>query len=94
MSSLNVEMVAVDRKVWEGQAKFVRARTISGELGVLPGHTPVLGVLVEGEVMIQGLDGARHTATVEGGFFSVDSDVVTIVAESVHVSASHGSPEH
>lgn len=94
MSSLSVEMVAADRKVWEGQAKFVRARTTQGELGVLPGHSPILGLLVEGDVMIQGLDGARHTATVDGGFFSVDSDVVTIVAERVDVSAQHGSPKH
>ena len=86
MSSLKVEMVAADRKVWEGEAKFVRARSISGELGILPGHAPLLGVLVEGEVAIDSLEGARRTVTVDGGFLSVDSDVVTIVAE--HVDAS------
>ncbi|MFC7596735.1 F0F1 ATP synthase subunit epsilon [Terrabacter sp. GCM10028922] len=86
MSSLKVEMVAADRKVWEGEAKFVRARSISGELGILPGHTPLLGVLVEGEVAIESLEGDRRTVVVDGGFLSVDSDVVTIVAE--HVDAS------
>jgi F-type H+-transporting ATPase subunit epsilon len=86
VSSLKVEMVAADRKVWEGEAKFVRARSISGELGILPGHTPLLGVLVEGEVSIDSLDGERSTVMVDGGFLSVDSDVVTIVAE--HVDAS------
>ncbi len=86
MSSLKVEMVAADRKVWEGEAKFVRARSVAGELGILPGHTPLLGVLVEGDVSIDGLDGGRKTVTVDGGFLSVDSDVVTIVAE--HVDAS------
>jgi F-type H+-transporting ATPase subunit epsilon len=79
-------MVAADRKVWEGEAKFVRARSISGELGILPGHTPLLGVLVEGEVAIESLEGDRRTVMVDGGFLSVDSDVVTIVAE--HVDAS------
>ena len=86
MSSLKVEMVAADRKVWEGEAKFVRARSISGELGILPGHAPLLGVLVEGEVAIESLEGERRTVMVDGGFLSVDSDVVTIVAE--HVDAS------
>lgn len=94
MSSLKVEMVAADRKVWEGEAKLVRARTTQGDLGILPGHTPLLGVLVEGEVTIQGLDGAAHHAVVDGGFLSVDSDVVVIVAESVDASAMHGSPKH
>lgn len=86
MSSLKVEMVAADRKVWEGEAKFVRARSIAGELGILPGHTPLLGVLVEGEVAIESLEGERRTVSVDGGFLSVDSNVVTIVAE--HVDAS------
>lgn len=86
MSSLKVEMVAADRKVWEGEAKFVRARSVAGELGILPGHTPLLGILVEGDVTIEDLDGARQTVTVDGGFLSVDSNVVTIVAE--HVDAS------
>ena len=94
MSSLKVEMVAADRKVWEGEAKLVRARSVEGELGILPGHSPLLGVLVEGEVMIQGLDGARHSAIVDGGFLSVDSDVVVIVAESVDASALDGSVKH
>ncbi len=88
MSSLKVEMVAADRKVWEGEARFVRARSVEGDLGILPGHTPLLGVLAGAEVAIEGLDGVRHTATVDGGFLSVDSDVVTIVAEHVDVSGS------
>jgi len=89
VSSLKVEMVAADRKVWEGEAKFVRARSISGELGILPGHAPLLGVLVEGEVAIESLEGERRTAMVDGGFLSVDSDVVTIVAEHVDASSLH-----
>ena len=43
MSTLQVELVAADRKVWEGEAAMVQARTIDGELGILPGHTPLLG---------------------------------------------------
>ncbi|WP_323096770.1 F0F1 ATP synthase subunit epsilon [Intrasporangium sp. YIM S08009] len=92
MSSLKVEMVAADRKVWEGEAKFVRARSISGELGILPGHAPLLGILVEGEVSIDSLEGERSTVMVDGGFLSVDSDVVTIVAE--HVDASSLQTNH
>lgn len=86
MSHLQVELVAADRKVWEGEASMVVARTVDGELGILPGHTPLLGILVEGDVSIESVDGERRTVTVDGGFLSVDSDVVTIVAE--HVDAS------
>ena len=91
MSSLKVEMVAADRKVWEGEATFVRARSIAGELGIMPGHSPLLGILVEGEVTIESVDGQRQTVTVDGGFISVDSNVVTIVAEHVDASSMHTS---
>ena len=85
MSQLKVELVAADRKVWEGEASQVSARSIDGELGIMPGHTPILGVLVEGEVRIHGEGGIR-TAKVDGGFLSVDHDRVTILAEAVDAS--------
>ena len=85
MSTLQVELVAADRKVWEGEADMVIARTVDGDLGVLPGHTPLLGVLVEGEVQIQ-TSGTTHTATIDSGFLSVDRDHVIIVAEAVDAS--------
>ena len=62
MSQLQVELVAADRKVWEGEAKQVSARTVEGELGILPGHTPLLGILVSGEVRIESTSGQTHTA--------------------------------
>lgn len=86
MSQLQVELVAADRKVWEGESAMVIARTVDGELGILPGHTPLLGVLVQGDVRIKGADGATHTATVDSGFLSVDRDRVIIVAEAVDAS--------
>ena len=41
---LTVDLVAADHKVWSGEASMVVARTLDGDLGVLPGHTPVLAV--------------------------------------------------
>jgi F-type H+-transporting ATPase subunit epsilon len=86
LSHLHVELVAADRKVWEGDAKQVSARTIEGELGILRGHTPLLGVLVSGDVRIETMSGQIHSATIDNGFLSVDHDRVTIVAEVVDAS--------
>jgi F-type H+-transporting ATPase subunit epsilon len=91
VAEMSVELVAVERPVWSGQASSVFAVTTVGELGILPGHTPLLGVLIEGEVTIESLDGARYEAKVDGGFLSVDSDVVTIVAEKVDASSLHSA---
>jgi F-type H+-transporting ATPase subunit epsilon len=85
VSTLQVELVAADRKVWEGEAEMVVARTIDGELGILPGHTPLLGVLVQGEVRIKSA-GNTSAATVDSGFLSVDRDKVIIIAEAVDAS--------
>ena len=54
---LNVELVSPQERVWSGQAKFISARTIEGDLGVLPDHAPLFGVLVDGVVRIDGVDG-------------------------------------
>jgi len=86
VGQLHVELVAADRKVWEGDAKQVSARSVEGELGILAGHTPLLGILVSGDVRIESMSGQIHTATIDSGFLSVDHDRVTIVAEAVDAS--------
>lgn len=83
MSALQVELVAADRKVWEGEAAMVSARSIDGDLGILPGHTPILGVLVTGEVRITTAGGSTEAVMIDGGFLSVDADKVVIVADKV-----------
>jgi F-type H+-transporting ATPase subunit epsilon len=82
---LTVDLVAADRKVWSGQAERVIARTSEGEIGVLPGHAPLLGLLVEGPIQISGAE--QVDAVVDGGFLSIANDRVTIVAESAHLGA-------
>ncbi len=86
MSQLQVELVAADRKVWSGVAHQVSARSVDGDVGILPGHSPLLVILAQGEVRIHGEDGVQ-TATVDGGFLSVDHDRVTIISEAVDASA-------
>ena len=87
--TLKVELVAADRKVWSGDASRVVAKTTDGDIGILSGHAPLLGVLVEGEVRISG-EGSDVVATVDGGFLSVDHDRVTIVAETARVGSESG----
>lgn len=89
---LHVELVAVEEKVWSGEAEMVVARTTEGELGVLPGHAPLLGQLAEpGRVRIKVAGGEQLTYEVAGGFLSVSNEGVTVLAESASpVSAAQG----
>jgi F-type H+-transporting ATPase subunit epsilon len=82
-NQLHVELVAVEEKVWSGDAEMVVARTTEGELGVLPGHAPLLGQLAEpGQVRIKLAGGEQITYEVAGGFLSVTESGVTVLAES------------
>ena len=85
MSELNVSLVAVDRQIWSGTASMVVVKTLEGEIGILPQHEPVLALLADSPVRITTTGGRVITAAVHGGFFSVDSDNVAILAESAEL---------
>ncbi|MEB4615642.1 F0F1 ATP synthase subunit epsilon [Leucobacter sp. M11] len=80
MAVLNVSVVSADREVWTGEASMVVARTVEGEIGVLPGHEPMLALLATGEVRVTTPTGEKITVDAEDGFFSVDSNAVQVVA--------------
>jgi F-type H+-transporting ATPase subunit epsilon len=87
MAEMAVELVAVERRIWSGEASFVFARTTVGEIGVLPGHEPTLAQLEEaGIVRIDSTDGSSTTVAVHGGFLHITPEGVTILAESAEVS--------
>ena len=79
---LNVEVVAVERQIWSGEATRVIARTTEGELGILPGHIPLLGQLADGgTVRILQESGEELVVAAHGGFLSVTNRGVSILAE-------------
>jgi F-type H+-transporting ATPase subunit epsilon len=84
---LEVELVSADSRVWSGEAREVIARTTEGDLGVLPGHAPVLAVLAKGEVRIF-TEGEEVVATVDDGFLSIEHNRVTVVSDSARLAGS------
>jgi len=83
---MNVELVAPDRMVWSGEAEMVIARTTDGDIGILPGHEPTLGVLVPSTVRIRRDGHDELVAAVHGGFLSVTRDSVSVLAEVVELA--------
>lgn len=84
---LQVELVAADRLVWSGEATMVIARTTEGDVGILPGHAPMLSVVIEGVVDVQTAEGETWVAAVDAGFLSVAENRVSILSE--HAEMSH-----
>ena len=81
-TNLTVEVVSPEKRVWSGEAKMISARTLEGDIGVLPGHAPLLGVLVDGQVSIKVSDGTTQDFNIHGGFISVSNNRVSILGES------------
>jgi F-type H+-transporting ATPase subunit epsilon len=86
VATMQVQLVAPDRMVWSGEADIVIARTVDGEIGILPRHEPLLGVLVEYPVTIRRPDSDALVAAVHGGFLSVSSEGVDVLAEIVELA--------
>jgi len=87
VSSLKVGLVSPEREIWSGEAEMVVAQTIDGEIGIQPGHSPVLGVLVDGSlVKIHPAGGGDViVAAVGSGFFSVADNEVAVLAEQAEL---------
>jgi len=88
-----VELAVPEGELWAGPAALVIAKTLDGDIGVLTGHSPVLGILAEGSmVRIRAESGADEAASgdevvaaVSGGFFSVADDRVSILARQAQL---------
>lgn len=91
MADLEVNLVAADRAVWSGKASFVRAKTADGDIGIYPGHQPVLSVLKPSVAMIKtraqdGSDGQTLLVALHGGYISVDNDRISLLSEAAELS--------
>ena len=85
MADLKVSVVSADNEVWSGLAKQIVARTTEGEIGILPGHEPLLAILAAGEVRVTTLEGDVVKANAADGFLSVEHNTVTIVARNAEL---------
>ena len=85
MADLSVSVVSADAEIWTGDARQVVARTTIGQIGLLAGHEPVLGILAEGAVRITTLDGSVLEVIAKDGVVSMQADVVTFVASSAEL---------
>jgi F-type H+-transporting ATPase subunit epsilon len=93
--TLQVELVVPEGEIWAGSAQMVIAKTLDGDIGVLTGHTPVLGILAEGSLVRirpeAGPDasaGDEVVAAVNGGFFSLADDRLSILAREAQLGGA------
>ena len=88
MATLHVSVVSAEGSIFEGEAKFVALPGESGELGILPRHTPLITRIKPGAVRIQRANpdgtssGEEEFVFVAGGILEVQPGTVTVLADT------------
>ncbi len=82
MSTMQVEVVSAEESIFSGQAKFVALPGEAGELGILPGHVPLITRIKPGAVRIEKADGEEEFVFVAGGILEVQPKVVTVLSDT------------
>jgi F-type H+-transporting ATPase subunit epsilon len=82
MSTIQVDVVSAEEMIFSGMAKFVALPGESGELGILPGHTPLITRIKPGAVRIEKEDGSEEFVFVAGGILEVQPHHVTVLSDT------------
>jgi F-type H+-transporting ATPase subunit epsilon len=92
--TVRVALVAPDGEIWTGMARMVIAKTLDGDIGILAGHPPVIGILADASLVriLDVEDGAAEDrrevrAAVSSGFLSVSGDRVSILVREAELGA-------
>ncbi|HLS21283.1 MAG TPA: F0F1 ATP synthase subunit epsilon [Paenalcaligenes sp.] len=82
MATIQVDVVSAERSLFSGEVKFVALPGEVGELGILPGHTPLITRIRPGTVKIVRSDDSEEHIFVAGGVLEVQPNQVTVLADT------------
>jgi len=82
MSTIHVDVVSAEESIFSGEAKFLALPGESGELGICPGHTPLITRIKPGSVRIEKADGSEEFVFVAGGILEVQPRCVTVLSDT------------
>ena len=87
MKTIKVNIVTPDGPVYDSEVNMIIANTATGEIGVLPGHIPMVAPLQVGAIRLK-KDGQTDIVAVSGGFLEIRPDQVAILAQAAEVSST------
>ncbi|MBF6617511.1 F0F1 ATP synthase subunit epsilon [Pollutimonas thiosulfatoxidans] len=82
MANLHVDVVSAEESIFAGEAKFVTLPGEAGELGILPGHTPLISRIRPGTVKIVLADETEVSIFVAGGILEIQPGTVTVLSDT------------
>lgn len=82
MATMHCDIVSAEREIFSGTVTMVSVTGSIGELGILPGHAPLLTGIRPGPVQLRLENGEEEVFFASGGFLEVQPGVVTILADT------------
>jgi F-type H+-transporting ATPase subunit epsilon len=82
MSTIHVDIVSAEREIFAGEVEILFAPARLGEVGILPGHAPLLTQLKPGEVRVQLKGGEQQAFYISGGMLEVQPKIVTVLSDT------------
>ena len=80
--TMHCDIVSAEKSIFSGMVQMVIAAGSLGDLGVAPGHAPLLTALIPGPVRLTLDNGDEEVFYVSGGFLEVQRDVVTLLTDT------------
>lgn len=87
MKTIKVNIVTPDGPVYDSEVNMIIANTTTGEIGILPGHIPMVAPLEVSAIRLK-KDNQTDIVAISGGFLEVRPDQVSILAPSAEVSST------
>ena len=82
MSTMQCDVVSVKESLYSGAVTMLIAKGAGGELGIMPGHAPLVTLLKPGAIRVVLENGTEELIYVSGGVLEVQPHVVTILADT------------
>ena len=81
-NTIQVDIVSAEEEVFSGTAEMVYAPAMMGEVGIAPGHTPLISPLKPGAVRLDVGDGKEEFFFISGGILEVQPHIVTVLSDT------------
>ena len=85
--SVHCDIVSAEEEIFSGRVEMVIAAGLEGDLGVAPGHAPLLSALKPGPIRVIKQGGEEEVFYVSGGYLEVQPNIVTILSDSAQRAA-------
>lgn len=80
--TIHVDIVSAEHEIYSGEAKMVFAPAEMGEVGIAPGHAPLVTKMGPGEVRVKDTEGNESAFFVSGGMLEVQPKVITVLSDT------------